>query len=182
MGERRNRRVGNTFLLRLFEARVLAQSRNTPRRCRRSRPRIRGGYHRGFMTRSPPEHSADFEIGSRSRPIGLFRRLGREPQFNNSFAERLLTSRSLCVSSGVSRSVERHVQSSRSRSELVRRAGLSLSTVKRVQAGSGPRVSDQARRRIQQALEIGGVQFIAENGGGPGVRLRKRPRPKATTG
>jgi len=64
-----------------------------------------------------------------------------------------------------------------SQSELAKRAGLSLPTVKRVEAGSGPRVSDEARRRIQQALEMGGAQFIAENGGGPGVRLRKRPRP-----
>jgi transcriptional regulator with XRE-family HTH domain len=69
-----------------------------------------------------------------------------------------------------------------SQSELARRAGLSLPTVKRVEAGSGPRVSDEARRRIQQALEIGGVQFIAEDGGGPGVRLRKRSRPKAAKG
>jgi transcriptional regulator with XRE-family HTH domain len=69
-----------------------------------------------------------------------------------------------------------------SQSELARRAGLSLPTVKRVEAGSGPRVSDEARRRIQQALEICGVQFIAENGGGPGLRLRKRPRPKAPRG
>jgi len=69
-----------------------------------------------------------------------------------------------------------------SQSELAKRAGLSLPTVKRVEAGSGPRVSDEARRRIQQALEIGGVQFIAENGGGPGARLRKRPRPKAAKG
>src|SRR5215467_8531521 len=69
-----------------------------------------------------------------------------------------------------------------SQSELAKRAGLSLPTVKRVEAGSGPRVSDEARRRIQRALEVGGAQFIAENGGGPGVRLRKRPRAKAPKG
>ena len=63
-----------------------------------------------------------------------------------------------------------------SQSELAKRAGLSLPTVKRVEAGSGPRVSNEARHRIQQALEIGGVQFLAENGGGPGVRLRRRQR------
>ena len=65
-----------------------------------------------------------------------------------------------------------------SQSELAKRAGLSLPTVKRLEAGWGPRISDEARRRIKQALETGGVQLIAENGGGPGVRLRKR-RPKA---
>jgi transcriptional regulator with XRE-family HTH domain len=63
-----------------------------------------------------------------------------------------------------------------SQSELAKRAGLSLPTVKRVEAGKGPRVSDEARVRIQQALEKGGAQFISPNGGGPGVRLRKRQR------
>ena len=29
-----------------------------------------------------------------------------------------------------------------------------------------------------RALEQAGVEFIDENGGGPGVRLRKRQRPK----
>jgi transcriptional regulator with XRE-family HTH domain len=62
-----------------------------------------------------------------------------------------------------------------SQTELATRAGLSLPTVKRVEAGMGPRVSDEARARIQKALETGGAQFISENGGGPGVRLR-RPR------
>lgn len=28
-------------------------------------------------------------------------------------------------------------------------------------------------QRVQQALEIGGVEFIRENGGGAGMRLRK---------
>lgn len=31
-----------------------------------------------------------------------------------------------------------------------------------------------AVRAIEAALESAGVEFIAENGGGPGVRLRKR--------
>ena len=29
-----------------------------------------------------------------------------------------------------------------------------------------------------QALEATGIEFIEENGGGPGVRLSKRPQPK----
>jgi hypothetical protein len=33
---------------------------------------------------------------------------------------------------------------------------------------------------IRRALEAAGVEFIGENGGGPGVRLRKRQRPKKT--
>jgi transcriptional regulator with XRE-family HTH domain len=65
-----------------------------------------------------------------------------------------------------------------SQSQLARRAGLSLPTVKRVETGTGPKVSDEARTRIQHALEAGGVRFIDENGGGPGVRLRQRQRAK----
>jgi transcriptional regulator with XRE-family HTH domain len=68
-----------------------------------------------------------------------------------------------------------------SQSELAKRAGLSLPTVKRVEAGMGPRVSDEARARIQKALEMGGAQFISENGGGPGVRRRQRSRKAPKT-
>jgi hypothetical protein len=32
---------------------------------------------------------------------------------------------------------------------------------------------------IRRALEAAGVEFIDEDGGGPGVRLRQRRRPKA---
>jgi hypothetical protein len=31
---------------------------------------------------------------------------------------------------------------------------------------------------VRRALELAGVEFIDENGGGPGVRLRNRQRPK----
>jgi hypothetical protein len=31
---------------------------------------------------------------------------------------------------------------------------------------------------IRRAFELAGVEFIDENGGGPGVRLRKRQRKK----
>jgi transcriptional regulator with XRE-family HTH domain len=69
-----------------------------------------------------------------------------------------------------------------SQSDLADRAGLSLPTVKRVESGIGPRVSDEARAKLRIALESGGVEFIDENGGGPGVRLRKSRRQKASKG
>jgi transcriptional regulator with XRE-family HTH domain len=65
-----------------------------------------------------------------------------------------------------------------SQSELAARAGLSLPTVKRVEAGTGPRVSDEARSKLRRALEAAGVEFIDENGGGLGVRFRKHRRRK----
>jgi hypothetical protein len=32
---------------------------------------------------------------------------------------------------------------------------------------------------VRRALETAGIEFVDENGGGPGVRLRQRRRPKA---
>jgi transcriptional regulator with XRE-family HTH domain len=66
-----------------------------------------------------------------------------------------------------------------SQTELARRAGLSRETVKRFEAPSDLNVSSEARAKLQQALEEGGVEFIQGNGGGPGVRLKKW-RPKAS--
>jgi hypothetical protein len=34
------------------------------------------------------------------------------------------------------------------------------------------------RRKPWRALELAGIEFIDENGGGPGLRLRKHPRAK----
>ena len=40
------------------------------------------------------------------------------------------------------------------------------------EAGKAP-LQSQTRVRLSQALEDAGVEFIPENGGGAGVRLRK---------
>jgi transcriptional regulator with XRE-family HTH domain len=66
-----------------------------------------------------------------------------------------------------------------SQSKLAERAGLSLPTVKRVEIDLGLRVSEAARNKLRRALESAGVEFIDENGGGPGVRLRKRHQKKS---
>ena len=56
--------------------------------------------------------------------------------------------------------------------ELAKAAGLGLSTI--VDFEKERRVvSDQAITAIRTALESAGVEFIDENGGGAGVRLRK---------
>jgi hypothetical protein len=47
-----------------------------------------------------------------------------------------------------------------------------LPTVKRVETGFGARVSDDAQNKLQRALESAAVEFIQENGGGSGIRLR----------
>lgn len=56
-----------------------------------------------------------------------------------------------------------------SQSALADAAGLSRPTIDRAERAS---VSHQAVASIQSALEAAGVQFIPENGGGPGVRLK----------
>ena len=63
-----------------------------------------------------------------------------------------------------------------SQTEVAVAAGLSIPTVKRAEADGGIRVSEDAMLAIANALKKAGVDFIAENGGGPGVRLRKAKR------
>jgi DNA-binding XRE family transcriptional regulator len=57
-------------------------------------------------------------------------------------------------------------------SELASDAGLGLSTVVDFEK-SRRDVSLDVVNSLQRALEKAGIQFIAKNGGGPGVRLRK---------
>jgi transcriptional regulator with XRE-family HTH domain len=61
-----------------------------------------------------------------------------------------------------------------SQTELGVRANLSESTIRDFEKGRRvPTTNNLAA--IQRALEAAGVEFIAENGGGAGVRLRKAP-------
>jgi len=60
---------------------------------------------------------------------------------------------------------------------LASMAGLGLSTVVDFER-SRRLVSKEAVQAICKALQEAGVEFIDENGGGPGVRLRKRLRAK----
>jgi hypothetical protein len=64
--------------------------------------------------------------------------------------------------------------------DLARESAVGVATIRRAElaeyetAMTAP--NDIAVRR---ALEAAGVEFIDENGGGPGVRLKKRTRPKS---
>jgi hypothetical protein len=66
-----------------------------------------------------------------------------------------------------------------SAADLAREASLGLATIKRaegaVEQTSMTAANDLAVRRV---LEAAGVEFIEENGGGPGVRLRRPGRKK----
>jgi DNA-binding XRE family transcriptional regulator len=63
-----------------------------------------------------------------------------------------------------------------SQEELARKAGLSIPTIKRCESDNErrPTVSSQAQNKIRMALQAAGIEFIAENGGGAGVRLSGR--------
>ena len=53
---------------------------------------------------------------------------------------------------------------------------MSIPTLKRAEAGGAIKVADDTIAAIAKALEKAGVEFIAENGGGAGVRMKKRKR------
>ncbi|MGL3111930.1 helix-turn-helix domain-containing protein [Bradyrhizobium sp. BR 1432] len=65
-----------------------------------------------------------------------------------------------------------------SQSDLAEAAGRSLPTIKRLERESddGSAVSEDVRNAVRSALEKAGVEFIPENGGGAGVRMKKRKR------
>jgi predicted transcriptional regulator len=67
-----------------------------------------------------------------------------------------------------------------SQEDLAAAAGVSIPTVKRLEAQDGPLGGrDETGMKIRSALESAGVEFIDENGGGPGVRLAKRRSKKS---
>ena len=61
-----------------------------------------------------------------------------------------------------------------SQEAIAEASGVSLPTIKRLEAADGE-IGGRAEtgEKIVAALEAAGVEFIPENGGGPGVRLRK---------
>ncbi|WP_347813650.1 helix-turn-helix domain-containing protein [Shimia aestuarii] len=61
-----------------------------------------------------------------------------------------------------------------SQNDLAEASGVSIPTVKRLEATTGDLGGRAATvAAIRSALETAGVEFIPENGGGAGVRLRK---------
>ncbi|ARC87388.1 helix-turn-helix transcriptional regulator [Rhodovulum sulfidophilum] len=55
--------------------------------------------------------------------------------------------------------------------ELAEAAGVSTNTITRLEKGEA--LKPRTLEAIQSAFEAAGVEFIPENGGGPGVRLKK---------
>jgi transcriptional regulator with XRE-family HTH domain len=66
-----------------------------------------------------------------------------------------------------------------SQQDLADHAGLGIVTVRNLELG----VHEPRRATVEvirRALETAGIVLIDENGGGPGVRLRKRQRAKTS--
>jgi ribosome-binding protein aMBF1 (putative translation factor) len=58
---------------------------------------------------------------------------------------------------------------------LANRAAVGVQTVKRMEAVDGvPPGRTTTAHQVQRTLEAAGIEFINENGGGPGVRWKKR--------
>jgi hypothetical protein len=63
--------------------------------------------------------------------------------------------------------------------DLARESSLSVATIRRAELADGETSMTAANNlAVRRALEAAGVEFIDENGGGPGVRLRKPPKQK----
>ena len=62
-----------------------------------------------------------------------------------------------------------------SQTDLANASGVSEPTIARLESQDSDTLGGRASTSdaIRRALEAAGVQFIEENGGGPGVRLRK---------
>lgn len=59
--------------------------------------------------------------------------------------------------------------------ELAERSGVSVATIKRFEAMSGPiDARTSTLSKLRTALEASGVAFVDQNGMGPGVRLRDK--------
>jgi transcriptional regulator with XRE-family HTH domain len=57
--------------------------------------------------------------------------------------------------------------------DLARESALGLATIRRAENAEAHSMTAANELNVRRALEAAGVEFIDENGGGPGVRLRK---------
>ena len=68
-----------------------------------------------------------------------------------------------------------------SQADLAARSGVSEPTIARLKSIVGELGGrEDTAEKIRLTLEAAGIEFIDENGGGPGVRLRKRQQKKSS--
>lgn len=105
---------------------------------------------------------------NRCRPLGV--------DHNHAGAGERVTIVEFCVSPWAPPSAEVLLQrefAGWSARQLAEAANLGLSTVQRVEAGGS--ITGANMDAIRRALEAAGIEFIAENGGGAGVRMKRQP-------
>jgi DNA-binding transcriptional regulator YiaG len=67
-----------------------------------------------------------------------------------------------------------------SQADLARRSGISVPTIARLESAEGELGGREGTgEKIKKAIVSAGIEFISENGGGPGVRLRKRQQKRS---
>ena len=67
-----------------------------------------------------------------------------------------------------------------SQADLAEMSGVSEPTIARLESAEGDLGGREGTaEKIRKAIENAGIEFIDENGGGPGLRLRKGHRKKA---
>ena len=65
-----------------------------------------------------------------------------------------------------------------SQADLARHSSVSEPTIARIESADGELGGrEDTERKIRLAIEKAGIEFIMENGGGAGVRLRKARQP-----
>jgi len=63
--------------------------------------------------------------------------------------------------------------------DLAAASAVGVATIRRAELAEGTTsMTTPNDMAVRRALEVAGVDFIDENGGGPGVRLRKRQQKK----
>ncbi len=63
--------------------------------------------------------------------------------------------------------------------DLAEKSGVSLPSVKRLETQPGQLAAQEKTiASLMSALQKAGIEFIAENGGGAGVRIKKIPKRK----
>ena len=68
-----------------------------------------------------------------------------------------------------------------SQADLANASRISEPTIARLEAVEGELGGrEKTAEKVRNAIEAAGIVFIDENGGGAGVRLRKRHRPKSS--
>jgi len=58
--------------------------------------------------------------------------------------------------------------------DLADRAKVGIATIRRAESDTGPKTSAVVLNALRHALEAAGVEFLAVDNGGPGVRLKIR--------